>query len=424
MQAFFEPVQWSNTANIYEVNLRQYTPEGTFAAFGQHLPRLRDMGVDILWFMPITPIAHKKRLGTLGSYYACSHYTTTNPEFGTVEDFANLVARAHELGLKVIIDWVANHTGADHIWTETNPDYYIRNNEGEFYDIHGWEDVIDLDYNNRNMQRTMIECMQFWIKTCHIDGFRCDMAHLVPLDFWQQARTWLDSIKPLFWLAETEALNYHEVFDATYRWEFLHTQEKYWRGETDIKGIDRALDNATTRFPSKALHLWFTSNHDENSHSGSEYERMGDAALPFAVLNCTWNGMPLIYSGQELPNKKRLKFYDKDQIDWTGKFELHDFYKTLLNLRKSNAALKAAHRHGITYRLTTDAPNVFAFLRKNGRSSVLVILNLSAQDSWFEMRDGRGHGKYREVFTGEPYEFVYQRWFEMKPWQYWVMEGV
>ncbi|CAN5402046.1 alpha-amylase family glycosyl hydrolase [soil metagenome] len=423
-QAFFTPVNWSHTTNIYEVNLRQYTPEGTFAAFEAHLPRLREMGVETLWFMPVTPIATEKRLGVLGSYYACSDYTSTNPEYGTIEDFTHLVEAAHELGFKVLIDWVANHTGYGHTWTKTNPEYYKTNREGEFFDLHGWMDVIDLDYTNRNMQRAMIEAMTFWVKTCNVDGFRCDMAHLVPLSFWRHARTWLDTIKPLFWLAECEEANYHEVFDASYRWKLLHAMEAYSKGNINIKGLDDVLYYYQDHFPKTAMHLYFTTNHDENSHSGSEYERMGDAALPFAVLCATLNGIPLIYSGQEMPNKKRLRFFEKDAIEWAEKFELNDFFKTLLHLRKTNPALAVNNKSIYSYRLNTDAPNVFAFIRKTAAHSVLVILNLSSQDSWFEMRDARAHGKYTEVFTGEAYEFVYQKWFEMKPWQYWVMEGV
>lgn len=422
-RSFFTPVSWSQTANIYEVNLRQYTPEGTFAAFEAHLPRLRDMGVDILWLMPVTPIATEKRLGVLGSYYACSDYTSTNPEFGSIDDFKQLVETAHTLGFKVIIDWVANHTGFGHTWTKTNPAYYKTNSAGEFFDIHGWADVIDLDYSNRDMERAMIEAMTFWVKTCNIDGFRCDMAHLVPLGFWRQARTWLDSLKSLFWLAECEEANYHEVFDASYRWRLLHKMEAYARGEADIRGLDEVLYYYQDHFPATAQHLYFTTNHDENSHSGSEYERMGDAALAFSVLCCTLNGMPLIYSGQELPNKKRLCFFEKDQIEWTGTFELHRFFKTLLNLRKTNPALAINQRGIYTSRLNTDAPKVFAFIRSTPAHKVLVILNLSAEESWFEMRDARAHGKYTEAFTGEPYEFIYQRWFQMKPWQYWVMES-
>jgi alpha-amylase len=423
MPALFNTVSWCDTSNIYEVNLRQYTPEGTFKAFEAHLPRLSDMGVEILWFMPITPIATEKRLGVLGSYYACSDYTSTNPEYGTIDDFKQLVAKAHELGFKVIIDWVANHTGYGHTWTKSNPDFYIKNGQGEFFDLHGWMDVIDLNYANRELERTMIQSMQFWIDTCDIDGFRCDMAHLVPLSFWKQARRWLDTKKELFWLAETEEANYHEVFDCSYAWRWLHKMEAYSRFEADIKGLDEVLYFHKDHFPPGAYKALFTSNHDENSHSGSEYERLKGAALPFAVLCATWPGIPLIYSGQELPNKKRLRFFEKDLIEWAAEPELHGFYKTLLGLRKTNPALKTNDRKSFTNRLNTDAPRVFAFLRKNGNSSVLVILNLSPEDSWFEMRDARAHGKFREVFTGENYEFKYQVWFEMKPWQYWVMES-
>lgn len=423
-QRAFQTVPWSFTTNIYEVNTRQYTAEGTFAAFEKHLPRLKDMGIDTLWFMPITPISAEKRLGELGSYYACADYVSINPEFGTLEDFKRLVQSAHDYGFKVLIDWVANHTGWGHTWTKTNPEYFKRNDKGEFYDSNGWNDVIDLDYSNRDMQRAMIEAMTFWVRTCDIDGFRCDMAHLVPLDFWRQARNWLDSIKPLFWLGECEVAEYHEVFDAGYRWSWLHKMEDYYRGHTDIRGLDQVLYHYQDNFPSHTMHLLFTSNHDENSHSGSEYERLGDSARAFQVLCCTLNGLPLIYSGQELPNKKRIRFFEKDEIAWTGKCGLHDFYKTLLNLRKTNPAMAFNQQGLYTWRLNTDAPKVFAFLRKTGNAAVMVVVNLSPEDSWFEMRDSRAHGTYREVFNGESFEFVFQRWFEMKPWQYLVLESI
>ncbi len=204
MNMHFEPVRWSLNTNLYEVNLRQYTKEGTFEAFSKELLRLQDMGVKVLWFMPITPISKEKRLGTLGSYYACSSYTQTNPEFGTIEDFKQLVNKAHALGFKVIIDWVANHTGWDHEWVTSNPGFYKVNAAGNFYDNNGWQDVIDLNYYDQAMRNAMISSMEFWVTECNIDGFRCDMAHLVPLDFWRDARKHLDTVKPLFWLAETE----------------------------------------------------------------------------------------------------------------------------------------------------------------------------------------------------------------------------
>src|ERR1043165_6217255 len=196
----FSPLAWSINSNIYEVNVRQYTPEGTFNAFAKHLPRLKDMGIEILWFMPITPISQEKRQGTLGSYYSCSDYKAINPEFGTEADFKALVKKAHELGLKVIIDWVANHTGWDHVWTRSNPEFYKKDETGNFYDTNNWHDVIDLNYYDFTMRKAMIDAKGYWVKQCDIDGFRCDMCHLVPLDFWYQARVELDVLKPLFWL--------------------------------------------------------------------------------------------------------------------------------------------------------------------------------------------------------------------------------
>jgi len=221
----FPILSWVLSTNVYEVNTRQYTPEGNFTAFMPHMKRLKDMGVETLWFMPITPISRYKRKGTLGSYYACSDYTSINPEFGSHADFKGLIDYAHKLDMKVIIDWVANHTGADHNWTKSNPDFFIQNEQGEFYDKHGWDDVIDLDYNNRDMRLAMIQSMEYWIREFDIDGFRCDMAMLVPVDFWIEARTYLDRIKPLFWLAECDQWNdpvYMEAFDAAYTWKWMH----------------------------------------------------------------------------------------------------------------------------------------------------------------------------------------------------------
>ena len=422
----FNVVDWAQDTNIYEVNLRQYTPEGSFNAFLKELPRLRQMGIETLWFMPITPISHEMRLGTLGSYYACSSYTKTNPEFGTIADFKNLVSAAHELGFKVIIDWVANHTGYDHEWTKEHPDYYRRNLEGKFYDKNGWNDVIDLNYDNPELSAAMIRSMQFWIDECNIDGFRCDMAMLVPLAFWRTARRQLDSIKKLFWLAECEEVDYHEVFDASYAWKLLHKMEAYWKKETDIAGLDEVLRFYNDQFPPQALRAFFTTNHDENSHSGSEYERMGDAAMPFAVLCCTWNSLPLIYSGQELPNKKRLKFFEKDQIDWDGQYRLQDFFRTLLELRKRNPALKAGSGQTITIRLLNDASHfVFAFLRRNqvNGHEVLVVLNLSELDRpMVTIRDEQLYGVFTNVFTKGQRDFTNEKHVVLKPWEYQVYE--
>ncbi|MES2774241.1 MAG: alpha-amylase family glycosyl hydrolase [Bacteroidota bacterium] len=417
----FTPVPWSHSTNIYEINLRQYTYEGTFTAFTEHLPRLKDMGVETLWFMPLTPIAVERRLGTLGSYYACADYTSINPEFGTIADFKNFVSLAHEMGFKVIIDWVANHTGFGHTWTETHPEYYLHAEDGAFVLKHGWEDVIHLDYENPGLRNAMIEAMHFWLTEFNIDGFRCDMAHLVPLDFWQEARLSLDAAKKLFWLAECEEPNYHEVFDATYSWKLLHTLESFWKRQTSIGGIDETLTWYEEAFA--GFKLLFTSNHDENSHSGSEYERLGDAAKAFAVLTCTWNGMPLVYSGQEAANTKRILFFDKDFIDWEAGLPLHGFYKTLLNLHSNNAALRGGDKLVTTERVSTDKNDkLFGFIRKNGAAEVLVFLNLSAEYYWMELKDEGVGGEFVNVFTNEVNNITKNRYFEMQPWGFYVYE--
>lgn len=423
MSEAFRPVDWIFSSNVYEVNLRQYTPEGTIAAFIRELPRLRDMGIEILWFMPITPISVEKRLGSLGSYYACSDYMSINPEYGTLDDFTRLVREAHALGFRVVIDIVANHTGWDHRWTREHPEYYKRNSEGQFYDPHGWADVIDLNYDNAALRQAMIDMMRWWIERCDIDGFRCDMAMLVPLDFWREARVALDPIRPLVWLGECEEILYHDVFDATYTWKFLHRMEAVWRKEFPVAGIDEVLDEYDTEWPRNGLRLYFTTNHDENSHSGSEYERMGDMARCFSVLCCTWNGIPLIYSGQEMPNKKRLRFFDKDPIEWTGRYELHGFFRTLLRLRKSNPALRSGDPSVTIHRLHNRFDErCLVFARRAGDDQVVVILNLSAEPLSMPVSELLLGGVYNEVFTGEWLDLSRVPTLEIAPWGYNVLE--
>lgn len=376
----FPILPWVRSTNVYEVNTRQYTKEGNFAAFKPHLERLKDMGVETLWFMPITPISVYKRKGTLGSYYACSDYTAINPEFGSLEEFKELVQYAHALGMKVIIDWVANHTGADHHWTIDHPEYYIKNEVGEFYDKHGWEDVIDLDYSNPFMRKAMINAMEFWISECDLDGFRCDMAMLVPIDFWIQARTHLDKVKPLFWLAECDQWNdpvYLEAFDATYSWKWMHITEQHYRSGVLMHEMHDVLFHYERQNPF-AIRAWFTSNHDENSWNGTEFEKYGKLAFPLAVFSSTWNGIPLIYSGQELPNHKRLEFFDKDVIEWADKPALHDFYKKLLTLHKQHPALRASTTEVSTRLLHTEHPDkILCFVRRVEGREVFVMLNFS-----------------------------------------------
>lgn len=405
MNAEFVPLDWVLDANIYEVNLRQYTEEGRLKSFQPHLPRLRDMGVEVLWFMPLTPISHKNRKGSLGSYYACSSYTDINPEYGTKEDFRNLVAEAHQLGFKVIVDWVANHTGCDHEWTYSHPDFYKKNQAGEFYDEHGWDDVIDLDYTCQEMRLKMIESMKEWVVDYNIDGFRCDMAMLTPVDFWHQARTALEKTKRLFWLAELDPLDnpdYMQVFDAAYTWRFMNAAKQTKdEGAQQIHHLKYVLSQYFQMLPNTSMPAWFTSNHDENSWNGTEFEKYGEMAMPLAVFSSTWKGLPLMYSGQELPNLKRLAFFDKDVIQWTSKPELHDFYKSLFNLRKSHPGFKSlALVDNCIFLGNSVDHHVLSFMRKNEDAVAVAVFNFSPYHlPAVEIAVARENGSFSEYFT-------------------------
>jgi glycosidase len=415
MDANFTTVAWAKDATIYEVNIRQYTPEGNFSAFQKHLPRLKDMGVSILWLMPITPISKKVMKGSLGSYYACSSYTKINPEYGTAADFLNLVNAAHALGMKVIIDWVANHTGRHHEWMDTHPEWFTRNETGEFTERNGWDDVVDLNYANSDMRAALISAMQYWVREYKIDGFRCDMAHLVPLDFWIDARKAVETIQPLYWLAECEELEYHRVFDTTYAWALMHASEKLAKQEVGMHEVYNVLHHYA-QYPQGASKLLFTSNHDENSWNGTEHEKFGVAAKAWAVFTQTWKGIPLIYSGQELPNKKRLAFFDKDQIDWSNPVALHEFYKTLASFRQTHPAITT----GDTFNLPLSEPGVMAYLRYNQNSTILVVLNLSAHHHKIRVAHEKLNGDFINVFSGFSFPFTGEVPFELLPGDYFV----
>jgi glycosidase len=418
-----EHPQWSYSTNIYEVNLRQYTLESTFEAFAKSLPRLKDMGVKTLWFMPITPISKKDRLGQLGSYYAAENYIETNPEFGSLDDFKKLVTQAHEMGFKVILDFVADHTGNDHHWITEHPEYYDYE-ENELLHPHGWSDVSKLNYDVPELREAVIDAMKFWIKECDIDGYRCDMAHLVPLDFWEQAKKELLKLnQDIFLLGECEEPEYHKVFDATYTWRWMHASQEFYQNRMNLQSLLTVLYKSVTEFPCNAFRTYFTSNHDENSWNGTEYEKYGDAAEMFAVFSCTWNGIPMIYSGQELPNRKRLKFFEKDVIEWQERFELHNFYKTLLTLHSTNQSLRAGDTTVLTQIIShPDDHEVFSYLRKHEKDEVLVVLNCCAKGNDFIVKDVKG--VFRNVFGGDDIDFSQNNSVYVQAWGYLVFERV
>lgn len=413
MSTQYPAVAWSNGTNIYEVNIRQYTKEGTFKSFQDHLPRLKEMGVEILWLMPITPISQEKKKGSLGSYYACSSYVEINPEFGNKDDFRDLVNEAHKLGFRLIIDWVANHTGWQHEWTK-NDGWYIKNAKGDFTEIHGWGDVIDLNYESEEMQTAMIEAMKYWVGEFDIDGFRCDMAHLVRLDFWHKTRNACETIKSLFWLGECDQDNYSEVFDATYAWRWMHATETFVKDANKWPDIKEALSQYRD-LPRQAQKLYFTSNHDENSWNGTEYEKYGmPLAKNLAVFSCLFPGIPLIYSGQELPNYKRLLFFDKDEIDWSShsKPQLQDFYQTLLAVRKKNKAFELDAQ----FTEIQDYDKAYGFFLEKENHKAMVIFNFSTSEKLkINYTNDELPGDYYQLFSGITFRLKKEETFEILP---------
>ncbi|MFI5187508.1 MAG: alpha-amylase family glycosyl hydrolase, partial [Chitinophagales bacterium] len=392
---------WIMQGNIYEVNVRQYTPEGSFKAFEKSLDRLKEMGVQTLWFMPINPISKVDRKGALGSYYAVADYTKINPEFGTLDDWNELVKHAHDMGFKVIIDWVPNHSGADNRWLTEHPDFYVKDSTGKAAVPYDWTDTRKLDYKNMSFRDTMINSMKYWIIESGIDGFRCDVAGDVPDDFWKRCISELKKENPnIFMLAEGDKPSLNEDgFDATYAWGMFAMMKKVAKGERYASALDSVKNYVDTAFPVNALKMFFTSNHDENSWNKADYGTMpGAIHAPFAVFTQTMpHDVPLIYSGQEEPVLDSISFFYKDAIHFKN-YGRAKFYETLLELRKNNPAL-ADNANFKKINIGNDK-TIYAYTREADGKKIMVILNLSAQQQKIRIHDVSLLGNVHNVFTG------------------------
>ncbi len=398
-----EHPEWSKSANMYEVNIRQYTEEGTFKAFEEHIPRLKEMGVDILWLMPIHPIGKEKRKGELGSYYSIQDYKAVNPNFGTMQDFKDLVEATHEHDMKLFLDWVPNHTAWDHPWTEEHPEYYMKDSTGAITYEADWTDIAQLNYENKELWDKMIDRMKFWIDETNIDGYRVDHAgHDIPLDFWKKAIPEVNKSKEdFFWLAEWNTPDMHPWFDATYTWEYFHLSTEIAQGDTSVSAITDYMAQEQERFPAHAYRLYFTSNHDENSWNGTDEELFGDNFENFAVMAATIDGMPLIYSGQETGLDKRLEFFKKDPINWDG-YEYEDFYRTLFELKDHNEALWNGQYGGDFVAVPTESSGqTYAYKRVKGDNEVFVILNFEDSEQNISFPTLDNSVDYTDVFSGE-----------------------
>ncbi len=375
---------WTYDSVVYEMNVRQYTPEGTFAAAQAQLPRLKRLGVDVIWLMPIYPIGVEQRKGTLGSYYAVRDYCAVNPEFGDMKDFESFLAEAKELGFRVILDWVANHTSPDAVWIKSeSPDWYERDSLGRTIVQYDWTDIAALNYDNPAVWKAQQDAMRFWMKK-GIDGFRCDMACEVPFEFWQKTISDLRADYPqMYMLAEGENPRLHEVgFDASYAWKLHHLLNDIAQGKKGVPDLLQYIEEDAAEYPSDAFRLMFTSNHDENSWAGTEFERMGDAARVMAVLTFTLPcGEPLIYTGQEMGWNHRFQFFEKDPVPLWQENEYTDFYKKLIALRHSHPALRPGDCGG-GFEVLSSTDDILVFRRTLGKDTVTVTAQLRAPWNW------------------------------------------
>lgn len=409
------------SAVIYEVNIRQHTPEGTLNAFANDLPRLKELGVQVLWLMPVQPIGLKERKGSLGSYYSIQDYRKVNPEFGTEADFKNLVKQVHDLGMYIILDWVPNHTAWDHPWITSNKDFYAQNEKGEIIYEADWTDIALLDHTNPETRKSMIAEMKYWIIEFDIDGFRCDHAgHEIPLYFWEEVRQAIDPVKDVFWLAEWDGARMHLQFHATYAWELLHLTNKVAKGEANANDLANWIDHDLKEYGQQPFRMTMITNHDENSWSGTEFERLGDGVKTFATFIFTAYGQPLLYSGQEVGLNKRLRFFEKDTVDWTDPMQLQPFYQKLVKLHTENPALWAGEFGAKPVRINGNQEHVYAFSRTKENNRVIGILNFSPQAQKFVLTEGSVSGKYRDEFTGKEYELSTNNALTLEPWQYLV----
>jgi alpha-amylase len=409
-----------DNAVIYEANIRQYSKSGTFNAFTKDIPTIKKLGVKILWVMPIYPIGIENRKEGLGSYYSIKDYKAINPEYGNLTDFTNLVNVAHANGMLVILDWVANHTAWDHAWVKKNPDFYAKDKTGKMLSPFDWTDVVKLDYSNQEMRKTMISEMNYWLKTANIDGFRCDVAMEVPKDFWDEATTQLNKSKKIFMLMEAEQPDLMQnAFDMQYGWEAHHIMNDIAQGKKTVANWNSYIQNRGIKFATDDITMNFTSNHDENSWNGTEYERLGDAVEPFAALTFMTTGMPLIYNGQEYDFNHRLKFFVKDEITPKTKTKMFSVYEKLGKLKNTNPALNGGKNPASYNKINNSSEdNILAFDREKDGNKIIYLGNLTKNNQTFTTAVD---GNYLDYMTNQKISLKNGQIIEFKPWEYKIL---
>lgn len=416
---------WVKNATIYELNIRQFSDEGSFKAIEGQLPRLKKMGIDIIWLMPVHPIGETHRKGTLGSYYSVKDYYGISAEFGTEQDFRNLVSAIHQQDMYVIIDWVANHTSWDNEIVDQHPEWYRKSRKDTFQSTRwrDYDDIIELDYSHQELREYMTEALKFWVKEYNIDGYRCDIASFVPIDFWENVRTELDTIKPVFMLAEAEDRELHrKAFDATYNWTLWNILHQIALNERSVKTLTEAyVAEHVSIFPKEGIRLNFIDNHDKNSWEGNPKSNFGDALNAATVFMVMMDGMPLVYNGQEAGQNRSLEFFEKDPIQW--KFhENETLYTTLFMMKHNNQALWNGGHGGEMVRIMNDRmDHVISFVREKNGDKVMTFINFSKESLIVQFDTSFDMGRYTNLFTGEYQGVSDTLILTMEPWEYVVL---
>ncbi|WP_374459627.1 alpha-amylase family glycosyl hydrolase [Chryseobacterium taeanense] len=416
---------WAKNATVYELNIRQFSQEGTFKAVEKQLPRLKKMGIDIIWLMPVQPIGEVHRKGSLGSYYSVKDYMGVNPEFGTRDDFKSLINAIHQEGMYVIVDWVANHTSWDNPLVDEHPEWYRKSRKNTFQSTRwrDYDDIIELDYQYPELRKYMTDALKYWIREYNIDGYRCDIASFIPIDFWENARAELDSIKPVFMLAEAEDRELHrKAFDATYNWTLWNILHQIAMNERSVKTLTEAyLAEHVSIFPKEGIRLNFIDNHDKNSWEGNQYSNFGDALKAGIVFTVIMDGMPLVYSGQEAGLDRSLEFFEKDPIDWKS-HENEELYTILFKLKHQNKALWNGRYGGEMVRIINDRMDqVISFVREKEGDKVLTFMNLSNTSVMVQLDTSFDTALYTNLFTGKQQAVPDTMILSMEAWEYVIL---
>ncbi|MCS2163652.1 alpha-amylase family glycosyl hydrolase [Scandinavium sp. H11S7] len=417
---------WTQNATIYQVNIRQFTPEGTFRSFEEHLLRIKELGIDIIWLMPIHPIGIKGRKGSLGSGYSVRDYFGVNEEFGTLDDFKHLVNSIHDLGMYIILDWVANHSALDNALTTTHPEWYSRNKSGNFMPTpwYDWDDIIEFNYDNAGLREYMTGALTFWVRETGIDGYRCDVAGFVPLDFWENARRELDNIKPVFMLAEWESRDLlKKSFDMVYSWSLWEKMLEAINHK-NIAPLVEWMGHQTKAFPRDGISMSFIENHDKNAWEGNQFSNFGDGLEAAIILTVMVKGMPLIYGGQEAGLAHSLKFFDKDSIHWQES-RIGELYKSLFQLKHLNRALWNASSGGDMVRINHNHEDkAIAFSREKEGHAILAMVNFSDETVCLNLANPDCQGEFVDWFSKETVEAETLSTVNLAPWGYKVLSRV